>query len=144
MPNELEVVGRERSNRAPKGLIGRFGPRPSRTPKLGLIGGEYPHGTNSYCRQRECSFHRSGSEWPPTPLPCSRVGSVETSSVGTFVNTVRATRQQRIRNDTVEYDGQHGAHQQYCGKFHTATSRDSLAGAPQLEVSASHERVAAL
>jgi hypothetical protein len=46
--NAEEVVGRERSNRAPKGLIGRFGPRPSRTPKLGLIGGEYPHGTNSY------------------------------------------------------------------------------------------------
>jgi hypothetical protein len=60
------------------------------------------------------------------------------------VNIVRATRQQRIRNNAVEYDGHHGTHQQYCAKFHTATSRDSLAGAPQLEVSASHEGVAAL
>jgi hypothetical protein len=113
-------------------------------PNLDSSAGSTHTARTHICRQRECSFHRSGSEWPPTPLPCSRVGSVETSSVGTFVNTVRATRQQRIRNDTVEYDGQHGAHQQYCGKFHTATSRDSLAGAPQLEVSASHERVAAL
>jgi hypothetical protein len=56
MPNELEAAGRKRSNRVPKGLIGRFGPRPSRNPKTGFIGGSTHTARTHICRQREMFF----------------------------------------------------------------------------------------